>query len=154
MELINVIESGNFYEAKKADRFIGSLEFKNWLANTSKLYVGQEEFIYKPNFFQTKFELKRGDEIVLQARSVGGDIEFIFSGNEKFFLKDKGFFKRGYLLYDEVGKVIFEIKSWFTWQNLNSGYSIRCMNGFTGGREEVILVLLCVYHYILDQQAG
>lgn len=41
MELIHVIGSCNFYEAKNGEHFMRTLEFQNWLRNTSKYMWGR-----------------------------------------------------------------------------------------------------------------
>lgn len=138
---------------------VGELLYKKWYSFEAEIVLtnGQQYQLESKGFWDSKIELKQGDEVLLDIKMgwKGIVIKNYFDKKEKhFLLKQKGLLGNKFVLIDENEEPFMVAESNFKWNKLNFDYQIetnRSFDFFTDNDNKNLLlltVLHCINYYI------
>lgn len=148
--LIKTSESRNFTLLEEHLE-LGHLLYPNWFSFKAEIILTDSSTyqIGPVGFWGTTIELKKDDEVLLNFKmDWNGHIilKTFFDGIESdFVFKNKGFFKRNYILQDQFNKEILIIQQDYKWDKLKYDYQLSADYIFANPIHNHILYLTCIH---------
>ncbi|HPI55033.1 MAG TPA: hypothetical protein PLU10_10095 [Chitinophagaceae bacterium] len=148
--LIKSSESRNFSLLKK-DQELGHLLYPNWFSFKAEIIM-TDSSIYEigpVGFWGTTIEVKHDDVVLANFKmNWNGHIilKTFFEDREvDFMFKNKGFFKRSYILENQQHEEMVSIQQEFKWDKFNFEFVLNATPIFKNETHNHILYLICIH---------
>jgi hypothetical protein len=145
------------FELTQGDELIGKLSYQSWFKFDALLQMANNlTYPIKPKgFWGTTIELKDHENVLLKfTMNWQGDIvlQTYFNNQEEGYLfKHRGIFKESFILLDQEGIVLLEMKPHLKWSKMNYEYQLITSDYFDSFSHKELLILTslhCANYYM------
>ncbi len=130
---------------------LACLDYKGWFSVKVSITIGNDVYYIKPaNFWQSTFNVIKGEEIIATLKFNGLGNFIVGYNNNTYLFKASGFWQSKYKLFTEHKKDIITLNPDYKLPKFSFDYQIDTDDNYDEGKNALLLLLLvycCNYIY-------
>lgn len=139
------------FELTRDNGSIGKLSYKNWFTFSALVEMADHRAyqVEPKGFWGTTIEVKDADKLLLSfSMNWHGDIvvqTYFNNQNNGYLFKHRGLLKESFILADQAGTELLEMKPDLKWKKLSYEYQIITFKNFESLPAQELLLLTCLH---------
>ncbi|MFL9844385.1 hypothetical protein [Flavobacterium rhizosphaerae] len=158
MKQYTVLKNGaREFTIKREETLIGGITFAKWYSAYPQIHLADGSVIRteQKSFWKGTREILLNEQPWLELKGRINPMFIPYKQAHHFYkIKQRGFFKQGYIIVNYKGEQVALLYSTFSWKGFKTEYILTCEDDFGNTPTENFLLVYLVYYYKEQQRVA